>query len=94
MEEEFRKLLEASHLLLQKFGITDYEPIEDDSDIDVEDWAARWGGVEGYSSAFGRFVYVSFTQEVQELLMDMASILHENMEDDYSIEFTFEEDEE
>ena len=92
MEEQFRKLLEINHLLLQHMGITSYEPLEDDAS--EEEWAAAWGGVEGYSSSFGRFVYVSFSQDVQELLMEVANILHDNLEDEWSIEFTLDDEEE
>lgn len=94
MEEDFEKLVELSAMLLGRFGITDLEPVEDEEEITEDEWAARWAGVEGYCSSFNKFVYISMPQDVQDILAQMAHIVHENTEDRYSVEFTFDDEEE
>lgn len=80
---------ELLHALLQRFGVTTYEPVEDQEMTD-EDWAARMGGCEGYCPTFNAYSYVVFPEDVQNILQEIAAFLHESTE----IEFEYYGDEE
>lgn len=91
--QDFEKLLELTDLLLERVGITQYSQMEED-DMDEAEWAARTGGVEGWSVQFASLTYILFPQDMQELLMEMAHIVHEYKEDGFTVEFSLDDDEE
>lgn len=90
---DFEKLLELTDLLLERVGVTEYSEMDED-EMDEAQWAARTGGVEGWSVQFAALTYVLFPQDMQELLMEMAQIVHEYKEEGFSVEFTLDDEEE
>lgn len=89
---DFEKLLELTDRLLERSGITIYEPMDED-EMDEGEWAARTGGIEAWSVQFSALTYVLYPEDVQEMLREMAGIVHEYRTDEVSIEFTLDEDE-
>lgn len=90
---DLEKLVRLTDLLLERVGIVDYSPMDED-EMDEGEWAARTGGIEGWSVQFASLVYVLFPQDMQELLMEMAHIVHEYRDDGCVVEFTLDDEEE
>lgn len=88
---DFEKLLELTDLLLERTGFTAYDKIEED-EMDEGEWAARTGGVEAWSVQFAALTYVLFPEDMQEMLREMACIVHEYKQDEYNVEFTLDEE--
>ena len=84
--EELRELVAE---LLERFGVVETSPM-DPEDMTMEDYADRLGGIEGYSNDFGHMTYVLLPDDVQDLLLELASAIYSDEDDD---EEYLEEDE-
>ena len=86
---KYFQLEEVCLALLERFGIL-YEAIpadeiaQEQDDTHLED---RMGGCEVYSTELGKHIYTVFPDDVQELLLLMASTIYSDDEDDLSFEF-------
>jgi hypothetical protein len=89
---DFEKLLQLTDLLLERSGITAYEEMDAD-EMDEGEWAARTGGIEAWSVQFSALTYVLYPEDMQEILREMAQIVHEYRTDELGVEFTLDEDE-
>jgi hypothetical protein len=88
---DFEKLLELTDLLLERAGFTAYDKIDED-EMDEGEWAARTGGIEAWSVQFSALTYVLFPEDMQEMLREMACIVHEYRQDELGVEFTLDEE--
>lgn len=69
------ELLDLVAELLERFGVTANYPL-DDADATAQQMADSLGGIEGYSSDFGAMTYVLLPDDVQELLLLLASAVY------------------
>ena len=83
------ELLDLVAELLERFGVTANYPL-DDENATAQEMADSLGGIEGYSSDFGAMTYILFPEDVQELLLLLASAVYS---DDYEDEYSDEEEE-
>lgn len=76
--------------LLERFGVIELSPIDPD-EMDASEYVDRMGGCEGYSMDFGATTYVLFPDDVQDLLLLLASAIYSD-EDEYYDELADEEE--
>lgn len=69
--------------LLERFGVLNLAPIDPD-ETDANEYIDRMGGCEGYSMDFNANTYILFPEDVQDLLLLLASAIYsdEDNEDD------------
>lgn len=67
--------------LLNRFEVYPNGPL-DPEEIDKDNLADTLGGCEGYSMAFNQTVYVVFPDDVQDLLLSLASAIYSDEEDE------------
>lgn len=82
------ELLDLVAELLERFGITANYPLDDDN-VTAQEMADSLGGIEGYSYDFKAMTYVLFPEDVQELLLLLASAVYADdleVDDEYSDE--------
>lgn len=77
------ELIDLVAALLERLGITYSGPINSD-DWTAQDLADSLGGIEGYSYDFQAVTYITLPEDVQELLLLMASAIYSD--EDYSWE--------
>jgi hypothetical protein len=75
------ELAELVAELLERVGITYSGPINSD-DWTAQDLANSLGGIEGYSYDFQAVTYVTLPEDVQELLLLMASAIYSDEDED------------
>jgi hypothetical protein len=75
------ELAELVAELLERVGITYSGPINSD-DWTAQDLANSLGGIEGYSYDFQAVTYVTFPEDVQELLLLMASAIYSDEDEE------------
>jgi hypothetical protein len=74
--------------LLERLGVMDTSPIDPD-EATAKDIIDRMGGVEGYSMDFHATTYILLPDDVQEILLLMASTIYSDTSydnDDYSLD--------
>lgn len=71
--------------LLERFGVVELAPM-DPEDMDADDMVDRMGGCEGFSLDFSKTTYVLFPDDVQDLLLDLASAIYSDdfADDDFA----------
>ena len=79
-------LLDLVAELLERFGVMANHPLDDEY-ATAQEMADRLGGIEGYSLDFGATTYVLLPDDVQELLLLLASAVYSDdleLEDEYA----------
>lgn len=84
------ELIELVAELLERFGVIELAPMDPD-EMDASDLVDRMGGCEGFSLDFSQTTYVMFPDDVQDLLLDLASAIYS---DDGFAEDELDEEEE
>jgi hypothetical protein len=75
--------------LLERFGVMELSPIDPD-EMDASEYVDRMGGCEGYSMDFSANTYILFPDDVQDLLLLLASAIYS---DEYEEDAYFDEEE-
>lgn len=84
------ELLDLVAELLERFGVMANHPL-DDEEATAQEMADSLGGIEGYSLDFGAMTYVLMPDDVQELLLLLASAVYS---DDLELEDNLSDTEE
>jgi hypothetical protein len=75
------EIVELVAELLERFGVMDGSPIDPD-EMTAQDLADRMGGCEGYTMDFHAETYILFPDDVQELLLMLASAIYSDEDED------------
>ena len=69
------ELMDLVAELLERFGVTELSPIDPD-ELEASEYVDRMGGCEGYSMDFSATTYILFPDDVQDLLLLLASAIY------------------
>lgn len=73
------ELIELVAELLERFGVVELAPM-DPEEMSEDDMVDRIGGCEGFSLDFSQVTYIMFPDDVQDLLLDLASAIYSDDE--------------